>query len=187
MIINSFRFLDKDEVFSNPSYLNWSRCSEWGYVESELSKLSGKTVHNTCCGCKPIHLNFAKKISQTNNRIYNSDIKDSIIKELGDFSIYNITVPSDVKYDVVLCISALEHLKRKNRVKAFNALYDSVKPGGRLIITCDYPDVEIEMLEGLLNEKCKRSSDPLNGNNSTTVQPECGGLNVVLIDITKPN
>lgn len=43
----------------------------------------------------------------------------------------------DKKYDVVLCVSVLEHVTKEHEPAAWAALADKVKPGGVLYITCD--------------------------------------------------
>ncbi len=185
MKINQFRFLTPNETFVDKSYHNWSRGYEWGYVLDYLKDKSQLTVHNTCCGQIEIHKQFATALSETNCHIVNSEVNQSRINQTFDnFTYYDLLTPCDTKFDLVLCISTLEEIP-EHITTIYNNLLDSVKPGGRLIITCDYPDVEVELLEGLLGQKCQTPEIKLNGENSYHQDLTYKHLNVILIDITK--
>jgi hypothetical protein len=186
MKINEFRFLTNSESFVDRSFINWSRCYEWGYVLENVRNNSYKKIHNTCCGPSAIHKQFHDSLIRLNNNVINSDlIPTNTNKEFSNFKIYDLTKPCDEKFDLVLCISTLEEIPSYENIKsAFYNLYNQLEEGGRLIITCDYPDVKIEYLEEILGQKCV-DSERLNGSNSVYVQTEYKHLNVVLIDITK--
>lgn len=186
MKINEFRFINNNESFIDKDFVNWSRCYEWGYVLSSLKNVNNNTIHNTCSGPGEIHKSFHDKLSKTNNKVDNSDIfETNINKTFDNFYLYNLLDKNNKKYDFVLCISTLEELDKNSIKVAFNNLLDQVKDGGRLIITCDYPDVDVGLLEEILNTKCRDSSTRLNGANSVYKQEQYTRLNVILIDITK--
>ena len=187
MKINEFRFLKKRESFVDEKFINWSRCYEWGYVLKVVRENDYKKIHNTCCGPSAIHKQFHDRLIHLNDNVINSDlIKTDTNKNFLNFKIYDLTKPENEKYDLVLCISTLEEISNYDDIKSsFYNLYNQLEEGGRLIITCDYPDVKVEYLEEFLESKCEDFDDRLNGLNSIYSQPEYEHLNVILVDITK--
>lgn len=186
MKINQFRFLNNAEAFLNPIFRNWSRCYEWGYVLDVLSAQKDISVHNTSCGGCEIHKQFSSALDATGNKIYNTDVcTTDLTSTLSNFSIYNLTEKNANLYDMVLCISTLEHMTINEQRLAFDNLLDQTKDGGRLIITLDYPDANLEQIESLLGRKCLDCNTRLNGNNSYYRDSTYSHLNIVLIDITK--
>ena len=171
-------------------FVNWSRPYEYGYVLDELKDEDiGSTVHNTACGNEPIHLLFQEKLNDLGLKVTNSDafIKD---ENSGRIVKYDIREKCDNKYDVVLCISTLEHLCRDEREKAFLNLLDSTKK--RLIITMDCPDVSVsEVINWIYFLKQKKrillvdvEDEQLNTHNSIFQAPELGMKTIILLDIT---
>lgn len=182
--INEFRFLSDDEKFIDLSFVNWSRPYEWGYVLKTLKDLPLGTVHNTCCGLGPLHLQFHRALEETGHNVIHSDM---FVKETrGNYFKWNTLdkLPPTVKYTYVLCISTLEEMGKTNIVKALEALISQTASGGRLIITCDYPDVPLEILENYFKIKCKDVPNRLNGDNSKCRNPGYKHLNIILIDLT---
>lgn len=186
MKINEFRFLNPQEVFLDRRFYNWSRCYEWGYVLNVMKDFNNIKVHNTCCGPSEIHKQFHDALCDTGNIIINSDNRITDMNSgFQNFKVYDLTNKETEQYDVVLCISTLEELPENEIENVFNNLFDQVKIGGRLIITCDYPDVSVEKLERILSAKCHKSENILNGTNSVYPQHVYSHLSVVLIDIEK--
>ncbi len=189
MKIKEFRFLNPHEDFIDERFHNWSRCYEWGYVLHAIKNFSDIKIHNTCCGPSEIHKQFQDALCDTGNIIVNSDNEMTHINsEFKNFKIYDLTtkdIEDTEKYDFVLCISTIEDLPGSEIENVINNLLDQVKPKGRLIITCDFPMVPIELLEGILSHKCERSEIVLNGTNSSFQDTYHSHLNVILIDIEK--
>jgi peroxiredoxin family protein len=191
MQVKEFRFLSWQEKFIDSQFKNWSRCYEWGYVLSELKKLENLklNIHNTCCGPSEIHKQFHDVlISNPNHIVFNSDIiQTETNKNFTNFFNYDIIYKNDNKYDIVLCISTLEELKdnKKNLVDSFHNLLNQTKEGGRLIITCDFPMIQPEVLELLVNEKCQDTLNRLTGITSQFKQPEFKNLSIILLDLQK--
>lgn len=186
MKINEFRFLNPQENFLDRSFYNWSRCYEWGYVLHVLKNYNNIKIHNTCCGPSEIHKQFHDALCDTGNTIINSDNRiTDMNSKFQNFKVYDLTTKDTEKYDMVLCISTLEELPKNEAENVFNNLLDQVKPGGRLIITCDYPDVSVETLEKILSHKCERAETILNGTNSIYAEFTYSHLSVILIDIEK--
>jgi len=188
MEIVNFRFIDKNESFIDKNFINWSRPYEWGYVLSALKDNinSEYSVHNTSCGNEELHIQFANSLNNLSSNVFNSDIVDiNLNKEkFKNYFNYNILSKNKNKYDVVLCISTLEHLPGIDDAKiAFNNLLEQVNDDGRLIITYDYPCIKNEIFEEILNKKIEIPSNILNGDNS--IYPSGLKLSIVLIDIKK--
>jgi hypothetical protein len=186
MKINEFRFIRKDESFIDQRFVNWSRCYEWGYSLDVIKQYNNSKIHNTCCGPSEIHKQFHDSILEINQNVVNSDlISTETNLQFKNFKEYDFLNEENEKYDIVLCISTLEDVGSDNIPKAFNNLLNQLNDKGRLIITCDYPMVSIELLEGILKSKCQDFDDRLNGKNSVYSDSHHSHLNVILIDIEK--
>jgi hypothetical protein len=184
MTVKEFKFLSPDDVV-DPLFQNWSRCYEWGYVLSVLKSKSYETIHNTCCGTEPLHALFAHDLAMFGD-VYNSDVFTSETNTaLDNFFIYNINGPLDRTFDMVLCISTLEEIPERDTKSIYLNLYEQVKEGGRLIITCDYPQVSVEELEDIADQKIYVPDALLNGGNSIYKNAEFEHLNIILLDVEK--
>ena len=186
MRVNQFRFLTKDDRYDNTP--NWSRCYEWCYALTALREDPTLVrVHNTCCGPELIHKFFHDRLVATGREITNSDFVTTPINQtFSRYHEYNILEPKEASFDCVLCISTLEELKDEEKISlAFNNLLNQTREGGRLIITCDYPDVSVSLLERLVGQRCRREGILLSGESSVFQDLRFQHLNVVLIDVTK--
>ena len=56
------------------------------------------------------------------------------------------------KFDTVFCISVLEHLSDDNKWKAIKEFKRVLKNDGKLILTLDYPDTNIDTMEEIANK-----------------------------------
>ncbi len=183
--VNQFRFLSNTETFLDKRFDRWSRCYEWAYVLDIVKTIQPQTIHNTCCGYHEIHKQFHDCLLELCPNLVNSDIStNEINKSFHNFREYNILEPCSEQFDLVLCISTLEELPTQIEV-VFNNLLDQLKPSGRLIVTCDYPDIDVSQLEDVLHVKCQDVENRLNGMNSFYKQSEHENLNVILMDLTK--
>lgn len=183
--ILKYEFITNDYPIE-PKYIHWSRIYEWKYVLDILKKLNVGSLHNTACGGLNIgdclHLTFCDDIEKYVENVVHSDIwggdypgtKTKPTKE--NFIYYNILTPHENIYDVVLNISTIEHLKNNEALVAFDNLYNQVKTGGHLILTFDYPDVDLNMI----NKKV--GITPLNFGKRILNK---NGLSVVLLHIKK--
>lgn len=188
MKIVEYRFMRPEEPFEDGLFKNWSRRYEWGYVldflRRRMYKPARPVVHNTCCGSNSLHALFQSEMLPMCERVENSDIFEPK-ESFENFRKYNVLEPCPEMYDLVLCISALEEIPEKgmNLPKAFLNLVGQVRRGGDLIITCDYPDVDTDVLDKLVGTPIKDVPVRLNGDNSSHRQPEFEHLNVVLLHL----
>lgn len=53
------------------------------------------------------------------------------------------------KFDTIFCISVIEHLPEDIIIKSLKEFYRTLKPGGTLVITADYPSVAPMLLLGM--------------------------------------
>ncbi|PWW00734.1 methyltransferase family protein [Paenibacillus cellulosilyticus] len=53
---------------------------------------------------------------------------------------------ADNYFDTIFCISVLEHLSERDQISALKQFQRSLNPGGRLVLTFDYPTVNLEQL-----------------------------------------
>lgn len=185
MKVNQFRFLTTSDEFDS-SFQNWSRCYEWNYVLKQIESSEDiHTVLNSCCGTMEIHKQFADVLGTIPNKtILHTDIFTPTVP-IEPFLKWNMCQPSELRFDCVLCISTLEELKnsKSEMINALNNLYNMCKK--RLIVTFDYPDVPLDIIEKWVGEKCKKEGDILNGSNSSYRNDTYKHLNIVLLDISK--
>lgn len=52
----------------------------------------------------------------------------------------------DNYFDTIFCISVLEHLSDQDQLTALQQFHRVLKPGGRLVLTFDYPMVDLDLL-----------------------------------------
>jgi hypothetical protein len=185
MKVIKYGFLQPDEPFQDASFDNWSRRYEWGYILNFLKSSGRKTsIHNTCCGSGPLHLSFLMSL-ENYGFVTNSDLRrGECTNKIPGFFLHNVLDPWPGSFNLVLCVSTLEELGGPDDIKrAYTNLCEQVLPGGDLIITCDYPDVDTDVLDDLVGRKVEDVPVRLNGSNSTRTQPEFSHLNIVLLHV----
>ncbi len=190
MRVNEFRFMSRSDAYY-PQVMNWSRRYEWLWAINKMQEQpSLVTIHNTTCGHTEIHKQFADMLDtfcKWNNKVVcNSDlIEQNLNSNFTKFFVYDVTKEHPEKYDVVLCISAIEELAPAGQIAALNNLYQQVNKGGRLLITSDYPTVDLAQLEEHVKHKCLRVHEHLTGSTSTHPQLEFTDLSPIVLDITR--
>lgn len=199
--IDEFRLLSRDDLYS-PCFPNWSRAYEWNYVLRRLLADPTRSVHNTCCGHSDGHALFHDRLVELCPRTVNSDrLRRGRNAEFRGFFEYDVCTPLDRTFDCVLCISTLEEIwlqdpRRDLLARILANLLGQVRPGGRLIVTCDVstPDkpvyrlsgaIEVEVLEDLLGARCGVPEVRLTGIQSAYPDPNYADLEVCLIDLTR--
>ena len=90
-----------------------------------------------------------------------------------NFIFYDITKSLDKKFDLVLNISTIEHLPNDKRLLAIENLINQVNKNGHLILTFDYPDVNINEIEDFFKIKINRENQIITN----------GYLSVILIHL----
>lgn len=186
--VNEFRWLTTDDQYM-AEFNNWSRPYEYNWILQKLRKLSlnNPSVHNTCCGTQPIHLQFAQKLNQFSQNITHSDIfRSELFLKHFNVEFYNIINPYPKSFDTVICVSTLEEMVPSDREPAFDNLINQVNSGGHLLLTCDYPDVDLSFLESKLGTKILESNaTKLCGSNSVFRNDEFSRLNIIAIDLIR--
>ena len=71
------------------------------------------------------------------------------------------------------------------RITAIKNLFRQVKPGGYLLLTFDYPRVNLEEIEKLIGLECDKTGDYLNGYNSISPNNKYGNLNIIYLILEK--
>ncbi len=166
-------------------YIHWSRIYEWKYAIDAINEYKPETIHNTACGglntgdC--LHLTFCKDILDICKSVINSDIWGTDYPgvktkpEVDNFIYYDITEPYDKQFDMVLNISTIEHLPKDKIVLTLDNILNQVKQGGHLILTFDYPEIDLATIKQYFNVEITQPH-----NNITN-----GRLSVVLIHLIK--
>jgi SAM-dependent methyltransferase len=184
-----FRFAEATDKF-NVKYEAWSRIYEYEYVLDFIKwnmykGMEKPKIHNTSWGFEGVHVIFRDDLDLIGECVH-SDIVHSNQRETY---FYDITTENKVfenKFDFVLNVSTIEHLNiAKERVLAIQNLFKQVKNGGYLILTFDYPRVNLLEIESLVNSKCKEPINPLNGKNSFCQNMNYKNLNIVYLILRK--
>lgn len=187
-----FRFANANDQYDvNYAQKNiWSRLYEYHYVldfiRHNLNESTEKPkIHNSSWGFMGIHTMFRDELDTIGECVH-SDISNSTERPTY---YYDITVEEksfENKFRFVLNISTIEHLiNKEKRIVAIKNLYKQVEPNGFLIITFDYPSVNLFEIEQIVNAKCELSSNPLNGANSIIKNENYKNLNIVYLILKK--
>lgn len=155
-------------------YIHWSRVYEWKYVIDQLSRFKFKKIHNTSCGglnygdC--LHLTFCDDLEKYCENTIHSDLwggnypGTQVKPNKENFIFYDITKKHNEKFDLVLNISTIEHLDSDKRISAIENLIEQVNIGGHLILTFDYPDVDLNQIENFFNFKVNKQENLVTNN-----------------------
>jgi len=176
-----------DEYPLETKYIHWSRIYEWKYVLDIIKKIKPKSIHNTSCGGLNVgdclHLTFCDDIKKEVQIALHSDVwgRNNYVgiekkPEGKDYIFYDILTTHEDKYDMVLNISTIEHLKNKDRIFVILNLLHQLNDGGHLILTFDYPDVDLNQINKFVNQEPKNFEKRVIGKNN---------LSVVLLHVVK--
>jgi len=185
-----FRFACNDEKFDNkfatPSI--WSRPYEYKYVTDFIEENSNKNnieIHNSSWGFEGVHVIFRDYLDKLGNCVH-SDISNSDFKPTYYYDITEEKPEFENKFDFVLNISTIEHIESEtNRIKAIENLFKQVKNGGYLILTFDYPRVNLDEIEKLVGVKPIKNGVILNGENSNNQNIRYKDLNIIYLILKK--
>jgi len=187
--IIDFRFANKSDKFDLKYEMNlvWSRCYEYKYVLDFIknNKKEKTNIHNSSWGFEKVHVLFRDELDIIGECVHSDIVKSDFRKTY----FYDITTQNEEfknKFDFVLNISTIEHLhSAKNRLLAISNLFEQTKAGGYLIISFDYPSVDLDEIEKLVNKKCEICIDRLNGENSVVKNTKNKHLNIVYLILKK--
>lgn len=169
------------------TYMQWPiRKLEYSFILKEVLPFikKGCKTFDAGCGVTILAPFFAKLGAEAYGGDYDRDTID-YMKNSGKL-IYNSTVNysfqdlanisfDDNYFDIITCVSVLEHIQSPNDKKAIGEMLRVLKPGGRLVITVDFAPEErwtekwhrrlSKGLSGLLKSRFKnmlpkRGSDP---------------------------
>lgn len=187
-----FRFAEVADKF-NEKYVQvgaWSRPYEYLFVIdfirwNMLKGMEKPKIHNTSWGFEGIHVTFRDDLDVIGECVH-SDIVSSLYRESYYYDITEESKDFENKFDFVLNVSTIEHLSTSaKRITSIENLFKQVKPNGYLILTFDYPSVNLLEIETLVNLKCKSPIDVLNGKNSINPYVNYYNLNVVYLILRK--
>lgn len=187
-VTNEFRWLTITDKYMN-EFDNWSRPYEYAWILDKVKTvgISNPSIHNTCCGNQPIHLQFAKKLDEISNNVLHTDgVFSNLFASNVKFKVHNIVESYDNSFDIVICISTLEEICAEKRGVVFDNLINQTKSGGRLLLTCDYPHVDLNFFNEKLSRVITETKEiKLNSFTSIAKSNDYKDLNIIVIDITK--
>lgn len=184
-----FRFArNSDEYNMKYNQLGaWSRIYEYEYVTNFIlrNNISNPIIHNSSWGFEGIHVKFRDELDLIGDCLHT----DIVTSKYRDTTYYDITKIHEEwinKFNYVLNISTIEHLSSKvDRINAINNLFNQVKCGGYLVLSFDYPRVDLGEIESLVGVKCSDFNDRLNGSNSINPNNKYNDLNIVYLILKK--
>jgi len=187
-----FRFASKDDAYEERFVLPnmWSRPYEYKYVYDFINgvkhkDLSVPKIHNSSWGFEGVHVTFRDMLDEIGECVH-SDIVESKFRDTFYYDITTENKDFENKFDFVVNVSTIEHIPNKeDRIKAIESLFKQVKVNGYLILTFDYPRVNLDEIQKLINYECESVKNKLNGNNSIVENKTYDGLNIVYLIIKK--
>lgn len=125
----------------------WSRFYEYKFASEFLDK--EKIVADAGCGVEHPFKWYAAKRSK---KLYCIDQDDRVgelkLDENMVFINENlITFSLPELVDTIFCISVLEHIQKPAIPCVLDNFKNSLKPGGKVILTCDYPTIGPDMVQ----------------------------------------
>ena len=132
--------------------LQWSRAHEYKWVLDRLSE--GQNVIDVGAGKSKLAELMTVECAC---KVMRQDIDGEALLEMAaqneDGPRLDILFSTDLDggpYDVVTCVSVLEHVEEP--LEFLCSLHRALKPGGRLLLTFDYPRVDVDSALVLLRE-----------------------------------
>jgi hypothetical protein len=181
--VAEFRWLDTSDKL-DPKWIWWSRIYEYEVVLQSVSELGANPtsrIHNTCWGFEGVHIEF-KTILDSSYITTNSDLRPS---HLANTSVWDITKrpPSNWVdfFDFCLNVSAIEEVHYASHLRIIHNLLQQLKLGGYLVITFDYPGMQLRALEEFLGQKIRSGPSPITGANSARPMKVFESLRVGLL------
>ena len=161
MNVIEFSYFDISDPHDVKRWPNYSRCYEYEWILSRLAEWpGGRRLHNTACGTWPLHKSFARALNDW----------DAVHTDIQGNHKYDITTKCSENFDVVLCISTLEHLSRERQALALKYLTDQLLSFGLLLCTFDAPPADLKLIEEYFGAKCADVDCRLNGFNGPIKQ-----------------
>ena len=188
----TFRFADSTDNF-DAKYIQagaWSRPYEYFFVIdfirwNMLKNMKKPEIHNTSWGFEGIHVTFRDELDKIGKCVH-SDIVTSKFRETFYYDITKEEKEFEDKFDFVVNISTIEHLPTvKDRLSAIENLFKQVKPNGYLIMTFDFPRVNLTEIKTFVKSECHILHHVLNGENSVNPNLIYKDLNIIYLIIKK--
>ena len=168
-----FKFIDVADPY-DLKWKEWSRVYEYELMLSKLRELNANKesrVHNTCWGFHGVHVEFKNQLESLYVNTVNSDVRPS---DIAHTDIFDVTQPVppiwDAAFDFVLNVSTVEEIDYPH-ILVIENLLSMVKPGGYLVVSFDYPGMQLHMVEKLFGRKVTYPANPLRGGNSPAPNP----------------
>ena len=169
MKILEFSFIDQSYKydFKFQHAICWSRIYEYPLVLDYINKtdIENPKIHNCCWGFRDIHLVFKTWLDVKYENVIHSDIKPATFYNTET---WDIRTPSKYKdeFDIVINVSTLEEVPNSDHVILIEHHLDQLREGGILILTFDYPGLQLEKVEEYVGQKISQTANPLTPRNS---------------------
>lgn len=135
-------------------------------------------IHNTCWGFQGCHLTFKEVLESKYPISTNSDLQAS---SLDKTYVYDVAWPCKESwkntFDFVINVSTVEEIPESHLLVVRNLL-EMLRPGGFLIVTFDYPGLQLEEISQLFDQKIKQVPNPVSALNSPAPDVEFGDLRI---------
>lgn len=158
-----FRLFDSSDP-RDERWEEWSRVYEYKFIlekVNELSKTAQTSIHNTCWGYQGIHIKFKDELESKYSQMTNSDILSSA---LPNTQVYDLRKSPKKEwteeFDFVINVSTIEEIE-SSHLKVIKHLLYMVKPGGYLLVTFDFPGINLTYIERFFKTRISYSTNPI--------------------------
>ena len=175
-----FRFIDSS-FKHDLRWEWWSRIFEYELILTKLQDLgctNQAQIHNSCWGFQGCHVEFKNELESRYTNVLSSDVRPSTFLNTA---VYDATTPCPQiwkgVFDFVLNVSTIEEIPHPH-IEVFFNLLQMVKMNGYLIVTFDFPGIQLDMFETLFKKKIDLDGDAVTGMSSPVIQENCRDLRV---------
>jgi hypothetical protein len=161
--VKEFSFFCESDV-NNEMWGNWSRNYEYEFVLRKLEDYgaaNNSLIHNSSWGFHGCHILFKDSLEKRYANVFNSDNRFSDIDNTFVLDLKK-NIPDELvgRFDFVLNISTLEEIEF-SQIWILRNLLRMVKTNGFLILTFDFPGLNIKKFEKLFDLKVHNPPNPL--------------------------
>jgi hypothetical protein len=178
--ILEFKFIDLNYDYDT-KWEWWSRIYEYELVLNTLRDLNcsqSSWIHNSCWGFQGCHIKFKTELESNYPNVLNSDLQ---LSPIGNTTVYDVSKPCPAEwegaFDFVINISTIEGILHPH-IQVFENLLKMVKIGGYLVVTFDFPGIQLDMFETLFGRKIEPTLNPVTGSSSPMREDQFGNLKV---------
>lgn len=144
----------------------------------DLNCSQSSRIHNSCWGFQGCHVEFKTELESNYLNVLNSDLRPSPI---ANTTVYDVSRPCPAEwegaFDFVINVSTIEEIPHPH-IQVFENLLKMAKIGGYLVVTFDFPGIQLDMFETLFGRKIEWTPNPVTGSSSPIREDHWSNLKV---------